>query len=70
MFINLKHLNNHSSILNRNPTYFFINYFFNFKRFKVSFTCPKQKSYILVFINYFYKFKTFKLSFKYLKQKY
>ena len=69
MFINLKHLNNHSSILNRNPTYFFINYFFNFKTYKLSFKYPKQKSYILVFINCFYNLKTFKLSFKYPKQK-
>src|SRR3990172_6698926 len=47
IFIILKHLNYPSSMLNRNPTYFFFNYFYNFKTFKLSFKYCKQKSCLL-----------------------
>jgi hypothetical protein len=48
IFLILKHLNYPSSIINRNPTYFFfINYFYNFKTFKLSFKYHKQNSYFL-----------------------
>src|SRR4030043_303896 len=50
VFIILKHLNYRSSILNRNPSYFFFKYFYNFKTFKLSFKYPKQKSYLLFLI--------------------
>jgi hypothetical protein len=49
--------------------HFIINYFYNFKTFKLSFKYAKQKSYFHFHINYFYNFKTFELSFKYPKKK-
>ena len=61
-----KHLSYHSSIINRNPTYFFLyKLFLLLKTFKLSFKYHKQKSYLLFSINYFYYSKTFKLSFMY-----
>jgi len=73
-FKTLKQSNYHWSILNRNPNYFFINFFIihNFKTFKLSLKYPTHKYSIIVFIKSFYifNFKTFKLSFKYPKQKF
>jgi hypothetical protein len=50
IFIILKHLNYPSTIPHRNPTYFFFNYFYNFKTFKLSFKYHQLKSYFLFFL--------------------
>jgi hypothetical protein len=48
MFIILKYLNHHSSIININPSHFLLyKLFYNFKTFKLSLKYPKQKSYLL-----------------------
>jgi len=46
MFIILKYLNHHSSIININPSHFLLyKLFYNFKTFKLSLKYPKQKYY-------------------------
>jgi len=54
----LKHLNYPSSILNKNPSDFVFNYFYNFKMFILTFKFFKLKSYLLSFKIIFIILKT------------
>jgi tellurite resistance protein TehA-like permease len=67
IFIILKHLNYHSSIINRNATYiFFLTIFIILKHLNYPPSIiNRHPTYF--FLNYFYNFKTFKLSLKYHK---